>query len=1374
MKKIFTRFNWVRIYAFLLGVGFLPILGWGQNLINESFSSSLPSGWTSVGSPIFNSTTACAGNSLGFNGSGDGAITPLLTKPNKLDFNLKRSSNTTAWEMKVQRSTSTSGPWTDITTLSTITANCDAQTQIDLSSFTDIYIRFIDTRASGTHERSVDDVVVSTAEPTTQSSLLNFTSVTPSSMSLNWTNGNGTRRAVFMRESTVGTITSPTDGTLYTASSNWSSKGTQLGTSGYYCVYDGTGSTVGLTNLTANTTYYLQIFEYNSNSTPTATTINYFTGGTAATGNQTTSVGTSNISNIIRNTSFTEPTNIAYGTYQQTTGLTTDNSLEVAQFDIQDGGGTTDADALSTTLTGLTLTVANSSNIRRIALFDGSTNVGEVAAGATATFSSLTLAAADGGSKTFSVRVSFKSTVTDNQQFSFTVNSATANPSGSTFAAANAGAAASSTTGNSNKIVVTATDLIFNINPSNVAINAIMSPSPTVLAVDANVNTDLDFVGTVTLTTTGTFGGGATTSVSAVSGTATFSNLTFSVSGTGLTIAGSATGVNATGNSTTFNVLAAASQLAFGTSPPASGNVGVNLTSFTVEARRPDNSVDNTFTGNIAISKASGTGTLSGTLTVAAVAGVATFSTLQLSAADTYTLTASASGLTDITSGNIVVSVANATAILWSSSGGSAWLSTGNWTGSAVPTSTQVAQFGANPTATSVNINGGASPTGAIEVTSTRASTALTIGNNSGSASNGTLTLSGVVVNGMANVIMRNNSSGLLTIQNLGSTGSASNTMDIALGNTTNNNIYIDGTGGITISSIISGSGKNLTKAGAGTGILTLSGANTFSGTFTASTGTTKLSANSALGSVSSIDISNAAKLQTGITTLTDVINNSASVNIAGTGILDLSGGSETVGSLASASSTASVVIGDFSSTAGSFTVGDATNTTFAGIISGSRATAGSIFTKQGAGTLTLTGANTYTTTLATGLTTVTAGTLKLNRTGGTTIPVGSNVSVTGGILQISSNQTLNNLTVNGGGVTVDDGVTLTINGTLTLTSGKITLGTGNVVAAAISGGSSSSYVITTGTGKLTVNAVGIVTFPVGPTASAYNPVTITSGVGVNYAVNVSSTAPSGTGITQPTKVINRQWDITPNTNVSNVGLAFHYNTGEGASAFVEGNSMDGIHFNSTLSKWDPIGTATPVNSGSYTVSFSYAGPTWSPFSFGNSGVLPTELTNLTAKSVNGQNLLTWQTISEKNNAYFDIQHATDAKTFQTIGQVKGNGTTNEKQSYSFEHTTPSVGINYYRLRQVDFDSKETLSNVVSVVNNSKGGKLKVYPTIAQDKLTISLDSNEPQTFNIYNLLGQNVQTGQLSGQKDLNINTLSTGTYLLKVNGETVRFVKN
>ena len=74
----------------------------------------------------------------------------------------------------------------------------------------------------------------------------------------------------------------------------------------------------------------------------------------------------SSASDIIRNAAFSEPTNIAYGSYQETD--LTSSSLEVARFDIRDGGGSLDGDALATTLTDISFSLSNWANVRKVSL----------------------------------------------------------------------------------------------------------------------------------------------------------------------------------------------------------------------------------------------------------------------------------------------------------------------------------------------------------------------------------------------------------------------------------------------------------------------------------------------------------------------------------------------------------------------------------------------------------------------------------------------------------------------------------------------------------------------------------------------------------------------------------------------------------------------------------------------------------------------------------------------------------------------------------------------------------------------------------------------------------------------------------------------
>jgi hypothetical protein len=80
-------------------------------------------------------------------------------------------------------------------------------------------------------------------------------------MTVSWTIGNGAKRAVFIKQGNSGSTT-PADNTTYTANPIFGS-GTQIGSTGWFCVYNGTGSNVSITGLTASTDYVTQVFEYN-------------------------------------------------------------------------------------------------------------------------------------------------------------------------------------------------------------------------------------------------------------------------------------------------------------------------------------------------------------------------------------------------------------------------------------------------------------------------------------------------------------------------------------------------------------------------------------------------------------------------------------------------------------------------------------------------------------------------------------------------------------------------------------------------------------------------------------------------------------------------------------------------------------------------------------------------------------------------------------------------------------------------------------------------------------------------------------------------------------------------------------------------------
>ncbi|MGZ5242417.1 MAG: T9SS type A sorting domain-containing protein, partial [Bacteroidia bacterium] len=251
----------------------------------------------------------------------------------------------------------------------------------------------------------------------------------------------------------------------------------------------------------------------------------------------------SNLSDISASNTFTYPQNINYTLYQEASDISLQNtSLEVASFVLRDGGGTNDADLLSTTLTALSFNVTNAGIIRRAALYNGTTELAEtIVTGSTISFSGFSLSAPDNGSATLTLRVSYTDLVTDNAQNVFTVSSATAGNSGSGFINANAGGSASSNFYDINRIEVSATKLVFTTEPSGSAtIYKLISTTPIVTAKDDFGNTDEDFAAEITLGNTVNLAM-ENTSANMVSGAANFPLLLFTQAGSAILTA------NATG-----------------------------------------------------------------------------------------------------------------------------------------------------------------------------------------------------------------------------------------------------------------------------------------------------------------------------------------------------------------------------------------------------------------------------------------------------------------------------------------------------------------------------------------------------------------------------------------------------------------------------------------------------------------------------------------------------------------------------------------------------------------------------------------------------------------------------------------------------------
>ncbi len=119
--------------------------------------------------------------------------------------------------------------------------------------------------------------------------------------------------------------------------------------------------------------------------------------------------------------------------------------------------------------------------------------------------------------------------------------------------------------------------------------------------------------------------------------------------------------------------------------------------------------------------------------------------------------------------------------------------------------------------------------------------------------------------------------------------------------------------------------------------------------------------------------------------------------------------------------------------------------------------------------------------------------------------------------------------------------------------------------------------------------------------------------------------------------------------------------------------------------------------------------------------LLPVELLYFRGAPKSSDVLLEWATASELNNDFFEVQRSVNGRDFEVLGKVAGAGTHSGLLTYDFTDRSPRPGVNYYRLRQVDFDGAFEYSPVVSVKAEGKEGGMALYPNPAGEYVEVSL-----------------------------------------------------
>lgn len=215
------------------------------------------------------------------------------------------------------------------------------------------------------------------------------------------------------------------------------------------------------------------------------------------------------------------------------------------------------------------------------------------------------------------------------------------------------------------------------------------------------------------------------------------------------------------------------------------------------------------------------------------------------------------------------------------------------------------------------------------------------------------------------------------------------------------------------------------------------------------------------------------------------------------------------------------------------------------------------------------------------------------------------------------------------------------------------------------------------------------------------------------------------------------------NTTGTTVKYIFYISNSDLASSW---GRVDGQGGNQYLTSW----TESSVQPYQYTVI---------------DAALPVKLTSFTANTENSLVHLNWETAVEENNDYFEVQRSVNAKNFETIGKVNGNSSTLTSHLYHFTDIDAQNGVNYYRLKQVDYDKKQEFSRIISVsVVNENKFDFTIFPNPSNEIIVIKnlKVGNTVELFSSFNRLEKSAMA--TSDMVEFNIHNLSAGMYIIRV----------
>jgi len=183
--------------------------------------------------------------------------------------------------------------------------------------------------------------------------------------------------------------------------------------------------------------------------------------------------------------------------------------------------------------------------------------------------------------------------------------------------------------------------------------------------------------------------------------------------------------------------------------------------------------------------------------------------------------------------------------------------------------------------------------------------------------------------------------------------------------------------------------------------------------------------------------------------------------------------------------------------------------------------------------------------------------------------------------------------------------------------------------------------------------------------------------------------------------------------------------------------------------------------------------------------LLPVGLTDFISEEEDCIVTLNWTTYFEKNNRKFLIERSEDRRYFSTIGEIQGKGNSTERINYTFVDENPAQ-VNYYRLRQIDFDGTENIHQIITAENSCETTLIiSLSSNLTSNNLKMKAENgvNDKLQMQMFDLTGKRVDsflvphTNELS-EFNYDVSHLQAGLYFIHTSStknqfnETLSFV--